>query len=68
MLLKNCQNIKYNSGLFIRRYRTRNLFNDPDMLKRLNYIEHLDKENKSHILSVIDGFIKAVKIKNIAAL
>jgi predicted RND superfamily exporter protein len=43
------------------------LFKDPDMLKRLNEIEKMDKENKGHIISVIDGFIKSIKLKNIAA-
>lgn len=45
-----------------------NLFKDPDMLKRLNEIEKLEKEDKKNIVSVIDGFIKSVKLKNIAAL
>lgn len=44
------------------------LLKDPEMLKRLNDIEKMDSENKSHILSVIDGFIKSIKFKNIAAL
>ena len=38
------------------------------MLKRLNEIEKMDNEDKSHILHVLDGFIKSVKLKNIAAL
>ncbi len=45
-----------------------NLFKDPDMLKRLNEIEKMEPEEKNNILSVIDGFIKSVKLKNIAAL
>ena len=44
------------------------LFKDPVMLNRLSEIDQMDKENKSHILHVLDGFIKSVKIKNIAAL
>lgn len=44
------------------------LFKDPEMLKRLNEIEKMDAENKTHILSVVDGFIKSIKFKNIAAL
>jgi transcriptional regulator with XRE-family HTH domain len=44
------------------------LFKDPEMLKRLNEIEKMDNENKTHILSVVDGFIKSIKFKNIAAL
>jgi transcriptional regulator with XRE-family HTH domain len=44
-----------------------NLFKDPDMLKRLNEIEKMEDPDKSHILSVIDGFIKSIKLKNIAA-
>ncbi len=45
-----------------------NLFRDPDMLKRLNEIEKMEDSDKGHILSVLDGFIKSVKLKNIAAL
>lgn len=45
-----------------------NLFKDPAMLKRLDEIEKLDEKNKSHILSVLDGFLQSVKFKNIAAL
>ncbi|MBM7421437.1 hypothetical protein M2254_002984 [Chryseobacterium sp. BIGb0186] len=33
-----------------------------------NDIEKLDLENKKHLLSVEDGFIQVLKIKNIAAL
>ncbi|MFY1047880.1 hypothetical protein [Chryseobacterium sp. GP-SGM7] len=40
----------------------------PAMLNRFNDIEKLDPENKKHLLSVVDGFIQALKIKNIAAL
>jgi transcriptional regulator with XRE-family HTH domain len=45
-----------------------NFFKDPDMLKRLNEIEKMEKEDKNHILYAIDGLIKSVKLKNIAAL
>jgi transcriptional regulator with XRE-family HTH domain len=45
-----------------------NLFKDPAMLNRFNEIEKLDGENKKHILTVVDGFIQALKFKNIAAL
>ncbi len=44
------------------------LFKDPEMLKRLNEIEKMEETDKGHILSVIDGFIKSIKLKNIAAL
>ena len=40
----------------------------PDMLKRLNEIEKMDIEDRGSILKVLDGFIKSVKLKNIAAL
>lgn len=40
----------------------------PAMLNRFNDIEKLDRENKKHLFSVVDGFIQAMKIKNIAAL
>ncbi|WP_261511408.1 helix-turn-helix domain-containing protein [Chryseobacterium paludis] len=45
-----------------------NIFKDPAMLNRFNDIEKLDPEIKKHLLSVVDGFIQALKIKNIAAL
>ena len=45
-----------------------NIMKDPEMLKRLNEIEKMEETDKGHILSVIDGFIKSIKIKNIAAL
>ena len=45
-----------------------NIFKDPTMLNRFNDIEKLDLENKKHLLSVVEGFIQALKIKNIAVL
>jgi len=45
-----------------------NVFKDPEMLKRLNEIERMEEADKGHILSVIDGFIKSIRLKNIAAL
>lgn len=45
-----------------------NIFKDPTMLNRFNDIEKLDSENKKHLLCVVDGFIQALKFKNIAAL
>ena len=45
-----------------------NILKDPEMLKRLNEIEKMDNEDKGSILKVLDGFIKSVKFKNIAAL
>ena len=45
-----------------------NVFKNPDMLKRLNEIENMQEEDKKHILYTIDGLIKSVKLKNIAAL
>ena len=39
-----------------------------DMLKRLNEIQKMEKADKNHILYAIDGLIKSVKLKNIAAL
>jgi len=37
-------------------------------LRCLNEIEKMDDTDKGHILSVVDGFIKSIKLKNIAAL
>lgn len=45
-----------------------NILKDPEMLKRLNEIEKMDNEDRGSILKVLDGFIKSVKLKNIAAL
>ena len=44
------------------------LFKDPVMLQRLAELDKMDSTEKSHILHVLDGFIKSVKLKNIAAL
>lgn len=45
-----------------------NLFKNPAMLQRLSELENMQNEDKTHILHVLDNFIKAVKLKNIAAL
>jgi hypothetical protein len=34
----------------------------------MNEVEKMDNEDKSHNLHVLDGLIKSVKLKNIAAL
>ena len=44
------------------------LFKDPVMLQRLAELDKMESTEKSHILHVLDGFIKSVKFKNIAAL
>ena len=44
------------------------LFKDPVMLQRLNELDKMASDDKSHILNVLDGFIKSVKFKNIATL
>ena len=44
------------------------LFKDPAMLRRLNDLEQMEAQDKSHILHVLDGFIKSVKLRNIAAM
>lgn len=41
---------------------------DKETLRRLKEIQKLDAENKSHVFATIDAFIKAAKLKNIAAL
>lgn len=45
-----------------------NLFKDPKMLQRLSELDKMENTEKSHILHVLDGFIKSVKLKHIAAL
>lgn len=55
-------------GYLLSESEQENVLKDPDMLKRLNEIEKMDETDKGHILSVIDGFIKSIKLKNIAAL
>jgi transcriptional regulator with XRE-family HTH domain len=44
------------------------LFKDPVMLQRLSELDKMESTEKNHILHVLDGFIKSVKFKNIAAL
>lgn len=44
------------------------LFKDPVILQRLAELDKMDSTEKSHILHVLDSFIKSVKLKNIAAL
>jgi len=44
------------------------ILKDNSMLNRLNELKKMDIEDKSHIIHVLDGFIKSVKLKNIAAL
>ena len=41
---------------------------DNKTLKRLEATQELDNETKNHIFATIDAFIKAAKLKNIAAL
>ena len=55
-------------GYLLGESEDKDLLKDPAMLKRLNEIEKMDKEDKNHILYAIDAFIKSVKLKNIAAL
>lgn len=55
-------------GYLLGESEDKDLLKDPAMLKRLNEIEKMDNEDKSHILHVLDGFIKSIKLKNIAAL
>lgn len=43
------------------------LFKDPSMLERFNDLDKMDEESKNHILHVVDGFIRSVKIKSIAS-
>ncbi|OQA97603.1 MAG: hypothetical protein BWY22_01247 [Bacteroidetes bacterium ADurb.Bin217] len=54
-------------GYLLGETETTNVFKNPDMLKRLNEIDKMEDTDKGHILSVIDGFIKSIKLKNIAA-
>lgn len=41
---------------------------DNDTLKKLKAIQELDSDTKAHIFATIDAFIKAAKLKNIAAM
>jgi ribosome-binding protein aMBF1 (putative translation factor) len=65
---KIAKNLNTTVGYLLGETDQEDLFKDPEMLKRLNEIEKMDNENKTHILSVVDGFIKSIKFKNIAAL
>ena len=42
-----------------------NLFKNPDMLRRLNDIEEMDEEDRSHVLFAIDALIQKVKLRSI---
>ena len=55
-------------GYLLGEMENADLFKDPAMLTRLSEIEDMNDSDKSHILHVLDGFIKSVKLKNIAAL
>jgi len=44
------------------------LFKDPVILQRLAELDKMESTEKSHILHVLDGFIKSVKLKNIGNL
>ena len=45
-----------------------NLLKDPDMVKRLNDIEKMKPEEKSHVLFALDAMIQKIKLKDITAL
>ncbi len=60
--------LKTTVGYLLGETKQENLFKDPDMLKRLNEIGKMEETDKGHILSVIDGFIKSIKLKNITTL
>ena len=47
---------------------TADLFKDPIMLQRLSELDYMQYEDKNHILHVLDGFIKSVKLKNIVSI
>lgn len=55
-------------GYFLGEADKADLFKDPAMLQRLSDLDKMEAKDKSHILHVLDGFIKSVKLKNIAAL
>ena len=44
------------------------LFKAPVMLQRLAELDKMQSDDKNHILHVLDGFIKSVKLKNIVTL
>ena len=50
-------------GLLLGESEDRDLLKDPAMLRRLNEIEKMDKDDKSHIHHMLDDFIKSVKLK-----
>ena len=55
-------------GYLLGESQDKNILKDPTMLNRLNEISALNDYDREHILYTIDGLIKSVKIKNIAAL
>lgn len=63
---KLANNLQITVGYLLGETENTNLFKDPAMLTRLSELEKMDSENKFHIITVVDSFIKAVKFKNIA--
>jgi len=55
-------------GYLVGKAEKADLFKDPAMFQRLVELDKMDNTKKSHNLHVLDGFIKSVKLKNIAAL
>ncbi len=69
MQLKKLANVLNTTvGYLLGETADRDLLKNPAMLKRLNEIGKMDKEDKTHTLHVLDGFIKSVRLKNIAIL
>lgn len=44
------------------------LFKDTAILQRLSDLDKMEAKDKSYILQKLDGFIKSLKLKNIAAI
>ncbi len=65
---KNSNNLNTTVGYLLGETDKADLFKDPVMLQRLAELDKMDGTEKSHILHVLDGFIKSVKLRNIAAL
>lgn len=66
--INNSINLNTTVAYFLEEKEKADLFKNSAMLQRLKELDKMQKEVKNHILHILDGFIKSVKLKNIAAL
>lgn len=55
-------------SIFISANIARRMYIDNETLKRLKEVQGLDSDTRAHVFATIDAFIKAARLKSIAAL